>query len=265
MKAAVDHHAAQTYALTSSRTARLPAALDMRTRVHVAVAARRRGVIASAARSFATGRAPGDNFTSRPRPAVSGRALSFVARKLAPIMIEELKQKLGEEVEKLQHELNVTLPNEIRKAVELGDLRENSEYKAALERQQFVRARLGQLRERLSKLSSIDLTQIPTDRVGLGSKVVLEDQKTGAKETYNLVFGDALEFEEGQVTMASPIGRALLGKAVGEIAYLRLPTHGAPAQGRRAANDPRPAAHRATRVTASARRGELRGRRDASE
>jgi transcription elongation factor GreA len=139
-------------------------------------------------------------------------------------MIEELKQKLGEEVEKLQHELNVTLPNEIRKAVELGDLRENSEYKAALERQAFVRARLGQLRERLSKLSSIDLTQIPTDRIGLGSKVVLEDQKSGAKETYHLVFGDALEFDESQVTMASPIGRALLGKAVGEIAFLRLPS-----------------------------------------
>ena len=139
-------------------------------------------------------------------------------------MIEALKQKLGEEVEKLQHELNVTLPNEIRKAVELGDLRENSEYKAALERQQFVRARLGQLRERLSKLASIDLTQIPTDRVGLGSKVVLEDQKTGALETRHLVFGDALEFDESQVTMASPIGRALLGKAVGEVAYLKLPT-----------------------------------------
>ena len=139
-------------------------------------------------------------------------------------MIEALKQKLGEEVEKLQHELNVTLPNEIRKAVELGDLRENSEYKAALERQQFVRARLGQLRERLSKLASIDLTQIPNDRVGLGSKVVLEDQKTGALETRHLVFGDALEFDESQVTMASPIGRALLGKAVGEVAYLKLPT-----------------------------------------
>ena len=75
-------------------------------------------------------------------------------------MIEELKQKLGDEVQKLQHELNVVLPNEIRKAVELGDLRENSEYKAALERQQLVQARLGQLHERLSKLSSIDMTQI---------------------------------------------------------------------------------------------------------
>lgn len=139
-------------------------------------------------------------------------------------MIEELKQKLGEEVEKLQYELNVTLPNEIRKAVELGDLRENSEYKAALERQQFVQARLGQLRMRLSKLSSIDPSQIPNDRVGLGSKVVVKDKKTGVRETYYLVFGDAVEFEEGHVTMASPIGRALLNKAVGDLVQLRLPT-----------------------------------------
>jgi transcription elongation factor GreA len=139
-------------------------------------------------------------------------------------MIEALKSKLGEEVEKLQFELNVTLPSEIRRAVEMGDLRENSEYKAALERQQFVRARLSQLRERLSKLSSIDLTQIPDDRVGLGSKVVVKDQKSGLEETYDLVFGDSLEFEEGQVTMSSPIGRALLGKQVGEIAHLKLPS-----------------------------------------
>jgi transcription elongation factor GreA len=138
-------------------------------------------------------------------------------------MIEALKQKLGEEVERLQHELNVTLPAEIRKAVELGDLRENSEYKAALERQQFVQARLGQLRQRLSKLSTIDIAQIPANRVGLGSRVVVEDQRTGARETYHLVFGDAVDFEEGHVTMASPIGRALLGKAVGEVAHLRLP------------------------------------------
>jgi transcription elongation factor GreA len=139
-------------------------------------------------------------------------------------MIEELKAKLAREVEALQYELNVTLPAEIRRAVEMGDLRENSEYKAALERQQLVQARLGQLTERLSKLANIDMAQIPTDRVGLGSKVVVRDEKTGSKETYNLVFGDALEFDESQVTMASPIGRALLGKAIGEIAYLKLPT-----------------------------------------
>jgi transcription elongation factor GreA len=139
-------------------------------------------------------------------------------------MIEELKAKLHGEVERLQHELNVTLPNEIRKAVELGDLRENSEYKAALERQQFVQARLGQLRQRLSKLSQIDPAQIPTDKVGLGSTVIVEDTKSKARETYNLVFGDAAEFEEGHVSMASPIGRALVGKGVGDTTILKLPT-----------------------------------------
>jgi transcription elongation factor GreA len=139
-------------------------------------------------------------------------------------MIEELKAKLGAEVEKLQHELNVVLPNEIRKAVELGDLRENSEYKAALERQQFVQARLGQLRQRLSKLSQIDVAQIPADRIGLGSEVVVEDEKSGSRENYSLVFGDSDNFDGGFVTMASPIGKALVGKAIGETAVLRLPT-----------------------------------------
>lgn len=139
-------------------------------------------------------------------------------------MIEELMKKLAREAEALQTELNVTLPNEIRKAVELGDLKENSEYKAALERQQFVQARLGHLHQRLSKLASIDLAQIPTDRVGLGSRITVQDEKTKTKEVYHLVFGDAVEFEEGHVTMSSPIGRSLLGKQVGETAYLKLPT-----------------------------------------
>jgi transcription elongation factor GreA len=138
-------------------------------------------------------------------------------------MIEQLKAQLGAEAERLQHELNVTLPAEIRKAVEHGDLRENSEYKAALERQQFVQARLGQLRQRLSKLSSIDVNQIPDDKVGLGSEVIVEDETTGSRETYNLVFGDSVEFEEGHVSMSSPIGLALVGKGVGDTTILKLP------------------------------------------
>ena len=139
-------------------------------------------------------------------------------------MIEQLKAKLGAEAERLQHELNVTLPAEIRRAVEHGDLRENSEYKAALERQQFVQARLGQLRQRLSKLSSIDISQIPPDKVGLGSEVTVEDGKTGTRETYSLVFGDSVEFEEGHVSMSSPIGLSLVGKGVGDTTILKLPS-----------------------------------------
>lgn len=138
-------------------------------------------------------------------------------------MIKELQQKLGDEVEKLQTELNVTLPNEIRKAVELGDLKENSEYKAALERQAFVRARLEMLRQRLSKLSAIDMTQIPADRIGLGSRVTVEDERTGVRESYSLLIGDSVELEDGHVSMGSPIGKALLGKSLGETAVLKLP------------------------------------------
>jgi transcription elongation factor GreA len=86
-----------------------------------------------------------------------------------------------------------------------------------------VQARLGHLHSRLSKISAVDPSQIPEDKVGLGSVVVVEDEKNGARETYNLVFGDVVEFQEGYVSMGSPIGRALLGKAVGEVAVLKLP------------------------------------------
>jgi transcription elongation factor GreA len=142
----------------------------------------------------------------------------------SPRMFQELIAKMAREVEKLSHELNVVLPNEIRKAVELGDLKENSEYKAALERQQFVQARLGQLTQRVTKLANIDIAQIAADRVGLGSKVIVVDEHTSAREHYELVFGDAGELQDGHVTMGSPIGRALQGKAVGEQALLKLPT-----------------------------------------
>src|SRR5882672_1608364 len=138
-------------------------------------------------------------------------------------MIDQLKIKLGEEAERLQHELNVTLPQEIRKAVELGDLRENSEYKAALERQQFVQARLGQLRQRLSKLSQIDVSQIPSDKVGLGSQVGVQDEKTGERENYSLVFGDSVEFKDGQASMSAPVGKTQVVRSGGETVVLKLP------------------------------------------
>jgi transcription elongation factor GreA len=138
-------------------------------------------------------------------------------------MIEELMRKLAAEAEKLQYELNVTLPAAIATAVEMGDLRENSEYKSALERQQFVQARLGQLRQRLNKLAQIDIAQIPNDKVGLGSTVTVQDEKTGTKEVFNLVFGDSVDFEDGHVSMSSPIGKALVGRSVGDLTVLQLP------------------------------------------
>jgi transcription elongation factor GreA len=138
-------------------------------------------------------------------------------------MLEELKSKLAHEIERLTHELQVTLPAAIQKAVEHGDLRENSEYKSALERQQFVQARLNHLTRRMGELSKIDLSEIPDDRVGFGSRVTVLDQRTKEKETYSLVFGDYIDVDSNQVSLASPLGQTLLGKKVGDDVALRLP------------------------------------------
>jgi transcription elongation factor GreA len=138
-------------------------------------------------------------------------------------MIEAVKQKLQAEVEALNHELNVTLPETLKKAVALGDLKENGDYHAARERQVFVQARLSHLRSRLSKLSSIDLSKIPEDRVGLGSKLVVQDLDTKEKENLEMVIPEAMDFEGGQISVSSPIGRALLEKKPGETADVRLP------------------------------------------
>jgi len=138
-------------------------------------------------------------------------------------MLEELKTKLDQEIERLTHELQVTLPAAIQKAVEHGDLRENSEYKSALERQQFVQARLGHLTRRRAELSNIDLADLAEDRVGFGSRVTVRDLRTKEEETYTLVFGDYIDVDTGQISMASPLGRTLLGKGVGEEVSLQLP------------------------------------------
>lgn len=138
-------------------------------------------------------------------------------------MLEELKSKLDDEIGRLSHELQVELPKAIQKAVEHGDLRENSEYKSALERQQFVQARLNHLTKRRGELSNVDLTAIPDDRVGFGSRVTVRDLKSGDEETYTLVFGDYIDVETGQISMASPLGQTLLGRTVGDEVALQLP------------------------------------------
>jgi len=138
-------------------------------------------------------------------------------------MLEELKNKLAEEIERLAHELQVTLPEAIKKAVEHGDLKENSEYKSALERQQFVQARLNHLTRRAGELSKIDISQIPADRIGFGSRVTVVDMRTREEETYSLVFGDYIDIDSGQISVASPLGQALMGKKKGETVSLTLP------------------------------------------
>jgi transcription elongation factor GreA len=138
-------------------------------------------------------------------------------------MIEEIKQTLTHEVEQLNHELNVTLPEALKKALAQGDLRENGDYHAALERQQFVHMRLSHLRSRLAKLSQIDLSKVPSDRVGLGSRVDVQDVESKERETYELVIPDAMDMDKGHISVASPLGRGLLDHKKGETVTIRLP------------------------------------------
>jgi transcription elongation factor GreA len=138
-------------------------------------------------------------------------------------MLEELKSKLDDEIGRLTHELQVVIPKAIQKAVEHGDLRENSEYKSALERQQFIQARLSHLTKRRGELSNVNLDDIPGDRIGFGSRVTVTDLKTGEEETYTLVFGDFIDIETGQISLASPLGQTLLNRKVGDEVSLQLP------------------------------------------
>ena len=143
-------------------------------------------------------------------------------------MLNELKARLQAEVERLNNEINFVLPKEIEKARAHGDLRENSEYKAALERQQFAQVRVHHLRLRLSKLSDVSEKDIPRDRVGFGSRVTVQDLETKRKETYALTLGEFIEADEDpgdemSVSMASPLGKALLGGKVGATVAISLP------------------------------------------
>ncbi len=138
-------------------------------------------------------------------------------------MLEEIKEKIGAEVEALTTELNIELPDRIGKAVELGDLRENAEYKSALERQQFVQVRIGHLVQRLSELAKINVDDMPPDRVGFGSKVKIHDLAIDEVFHYTIVAGDYIDLDAGHVSLASPIGQGLLGAREGEDVDVALP------------------------------------------
>ncbi len=135
----------------------------------------------------------------------------------------DIKKKLQEEIAALEYELRNELPREILKARAHGDLSENAEYHAAKERQGLVNARLGQLQKRLADFSMIDLDKIPRDRVGLGSKVVVLDVRTNAEIRYELVTSEEADAVQGKISTASPIGKSLLGKEVGDTVKMQAP------------------------------------------
>lgn len=135
----------------------------------------------------------------------------------------KIKDKLESEIQQLEHELSVELPAELKRAVALGDLSENAEYHMAKQRQEFVRARLGQLKKRLAELSLVNLNNIPRDRVAFGSVVRVRDLESDKEIEYRLVTSEESDVNKGLISTSSPIGRGLLGKQVGDTVRIQTP------------------------------------------
>jgi transcription elongation factor GreA len=138
-------------------------------------------------------------------------------------MLDVIKQKIEAEIERLSHELTKELPERIKTALEHGDLRENADFKAAKERQAFVEARLDHLTTRMTELSKIDVKEMPIDRVGFGSRVKIRDLEIGDDFEFTIVAGDFIDLDAGHVSLASPIGRGLLGAKVDQEVKVALP------------------------------------------
>ena len=137
--------------------------------------------------------------------------------------LSNVKKKLQDEITALEHEMNVELPKELMKARAHGDLSENAEYKYAKERQGYVSARLGQLKKRLGDIGMLNLNNIPADRTGYGSRVWVLDVKKDIEIEYKLVSTEEADVAQGIISTTSPIGKALLGKNVGDEVKVQTP------------------------------------------
>lgn len=137
--------------------------------------------------------------------------------------LSKIKKKLQDEIDALEHELNVELPKEIAVARAHGDLSENAEYKYAKERQGYVNAKIGQLKQRMGNLGMLNLTNIPTDRSGYGSRLWVLDIQKNVKVEYKLVSSEEADAEKGHISTTSPIGRALLNRKVGDEVQVATP------------------------------------------
>ena len=137
--------------------------------------------------------------------------------------LAKIKKKLQQELDSLEHELNVDLPKEIAIARAHGDLSENAEYKYAKERQGYVNAKIGQLKKRMGDLGMLNLTNIPKDRSGYGSRIIVIDVQKSLEIEYKLVSSEEADVEKGMISTTSPIGRALLNRKVGDEVQVLTP------------------------------------------
>lgn len=137
--------------------------------------------------------------------------------------LTRVRHKLEAEIKQLEHELNIELPKELMKARAHGDLSENAEYKYAKERQGYLSAKVGALKKRLGDMAMLNLSNLPKDRAGYGSRVWLLDVKKEAEVEYQLVTSEEADAAKGLISTTSPIGKALLGRQVGDEIKVHTP------------------------------------------
>ena len=139
-------------------------------------------------------------------------------------MSTDPRKKLEEEIQTLEKELREELPRALKTAAALGDLSENADYSAARERQDFVRVRLSQLKQRAADLAMVNFDKIPRDRISLGSNVDLLDVDKNEKVSYRLVTSEDADVTRGLISTTSPIGRSLLNKREGDTVEVKIPS-----------------------------------------
>src|SRR5881397_3062027 len=138
-------------------------------------------------------------------------------------MKDRLIKRFEDEIQVLNYELKLELPKEIKRARELGDLRENAEYSAAKERQRLVEARISMLKKRVAEIALLNVDRIPSDRAGFGSTLHVVEN-TGEKLVFQLVMPEDADASKGLISTTSPIGRAFLNREPGD--SVRVVTRG---------------------------------------
>lgn len=136
---------------------------------------------------------------------------------------KEGRLKLEGELKRLKFEERPRLVAEIKRSMEMGDLSENAEYHAAKEAQRHLERRIAELEDKLSRVRSIDTDKIPHDKVYLFAKVLVRDLRDNEEILYTIAPPDETDVDNDIISVKSPIGAALLGKAEGEVVEIDVP------------------------------------------
>ena len=139
-------------------------------------------------------------------------------------MSEDGYKKLMEELRELETVQRPEISRQIAEARDKGDLSENAEYDAAKEAQGLLEAKISQLKGLIANARMIDESQISTDVVQIMNKVTIRNTKNNQSMSYTLVAESEANLKEGKIAISTPIGQGLLGKKVGDIVEIKVPS-----------------------------------------